>query len=266
MKYYGLIIIAFMLCLSMHAQILNSEDTVRFDGFQDTDQQPTTFETKAIADKDWLYTFGIRAGFGYSLPLQSMEGRKRDGIEQINFDTDQSFTFPNFAGNFEIKLGLPAPIKYFSIGFGIDYNVIPIDDVSCTITEIGSDPVQYQLGDLTDVHMLSFLFFLEFRYPIATGDTWIAPYCRIGAGWNVYWNTHSDTVELKTFSGHFMMALGAEYFVDKNFSLFFEPRFHTSKATFTMPLDDHTLHGQIKLTNFTFLVGFNYYFGLGKTL
>jgi len=265
MKSYGLIIIAFILCLSIHAQILNSEDTVRFDGFQDTDQQPTTWETKSIADKDWLYTFGLRAGLGYSLPFQTMEARIGNGIEQISFDADQTFTFPNFAGNLEIKFGLPAPIQYFSVGFGIDYGVTPIDDLECTIKEEGTDPVYYQLGDITDVHTITFLFFLEFRYPIATGDTWIAPYFRVGAGWNLNWNTN-DLIDLRRATGHFMMAVGAEYFVDKNFSLFFEPRFHTSKVAFTMPLDGHTLTGQINLTNFTLLVGFNYYFGLGKTL
>lgn len=227
-------------------------------------------EIKPDPAEELMYTCGVRIGLGYAATFQKFHFDSPgllDGYaaEVLSHDVDDGFTSPNFAMNLEFKIGIPKPFQYFAVGLDIDYNIVPIDGMQFEV----SDGFVYRNvteDDITDVHVVSIIAFLEFRYPIAVGSSFIAPYARIGTGLTIYQHDNHDLIEIRNASGNFMMALGVEYFVNKQFSIFLEPRYHYSKTDvkFTPFTDNTKFLGNFYASNISLLVGVNYYFGTGK--
>lgn len=212
------------------------------------------------------YTWSIRIGGGYSCAFQNFRfdreakvfGAKIE-IDDIEEDMDWGFTYPNFAGNIECKWSMPF-YERLAFGVALDYNIVPLKDVEATATIFGST---FSLdGDVADVHTFALLAFLEYRHPIQVGQSWLSPYIRLGLGVNLNGNDNSDLLKVDTGSFAMMASIGVEYHVSQNVSLFVEPRWHYNRPKFEMELsDDIKVGGTLNLSNLTFLVGINFYFG-----
>ena len=208
--------------------------------------------------------FSFRIGGGYAISFVDFDFEDYGtyyGVTTpvVDDDVDSGFTFPNFAVNLELKSKFF--IEYISVGSAIDYNVIPIEDLELTIQPVTE--VKGEEDDVTDVHVLSFLGFLEFRYPFKMGENWIAPYLRGGLGVNLNLHDNSDLIDINTSSFAAFVSIGVEYFVNDQISVFFEPRWHYNKPDMElMPYEGDTkFEGDVYLSNLTILIGINLYFG-----
>ena len=217
------------------------------------------------------YTFCLRMGGGYAasfLDFDFAKGGVMDNVEAdiVKEEVDWGFTFPNFAANLELKLGLPKPLENISCGLALDYNIIAIKNFEFSAQ--GSTLRSAKQEHITDVHVFSILAFLEYRRPIRVGKSWLAPYIRFGAGINVNIHDNHDLVDIDTASLGIMASVGIEYHLTNRISIFFEPRWHYNKTNMTFtPFNDSTkFRADIELSNLTFLVGVNLYFGMGKSL
>lgn len=216
------------------------------------------------------YTYAIRFAAGYALPLSTIEFQ-RDGIynnssvrvykDDLNVDY-----FPSFTTNFEIKFGMPEPFDKFSFGLSVDYQYMTIDDMAIRFSD---DQNLYYLKSNKDLvtHTLSFFAFLEFRVPIQVGETWIAPYAQFGLGANINIQNNTNTYHVRRPNVGVFFGLGLEYFISPTISLFVEPRwYHNSSGMKFTPVDGSRFDGKLDLSSFNFLLGINFYFGVGKTL
>ncbi len=219
----------------------------------------------------FLYTAGIRFGLGYSASFPKFDFEKTgiwEGLEArvVDSDLDQGFLWPAPIVNFEFKLGMPKPLHYFSVGIAVDYHIVPIEGMSLEIESLTRRKTKQE--DICDVHVISVLAFLEFRYPFKVGDTWMAPYIKCGLGASFPIHDNSDLLDLDGSAFSFMTAIGVEYYLNKDVSVFFEPRWnYTSPGMTFYPYDNNSkFSGDLSLYNLSVMIGVNIYLGVGKTL
>ena len=255
------------------AQMFDHEgDSLRFREATDIEKQQETANEEREYFDITPYKFALRVGFGYAATFQEIDFA-RDGILNASpvtvhgAEVDNGFTFPNFVGNLEAKFGLPAPLEKLALGLAFDYNTMPIKGFH---VNFGQWPVFSRIKEdkITDMHILSICAFLEFRVPFRVGKSWLAPYVRVGGGVNI--NMSSDDKKRFDFdqaTGAFMAGCGLEYFLSQSVSIFFEGRYHYNKARFTYSHNQSSkFDGEMYLGSVSMMVGFNFYFGVGKSL
>ncbi len=264
----NLLVLLCLVCFCGFAVSEESAYTTTGDSLAFTSTSPMASET---GDREFpVYSFGLRFGLGYAATFQDFyfdQWGEYDGIEAevMGSDVDWGFTAPNLAFTCEIKFGMPIPFEYFSVGVALDYNIVPIDGMEFAME--GSAKITASQDDVTDVHTLALIPFLEFRIPIAVGNTWIAPYARFGVGLSINIHDNDDLIDIDTASLNVLGSIGVEYFITDNISIFFEPRFHYNRPNMKfMPFSDTAkFHGEVDLSNLSLLLGVTMYFGTGKT-
>lgn len=209
------------------------------------------------------YTWALRIGAGYAVSLIDFEYSSNE--YDILRETSEN-GYDNFAMNVEIKFALPVPFDKFSFGAAIDYNIFSIDDIKVRALDANDALITFSKDDVTQFHVLSFLAFMEYRHPISVGDTWISPYGRFGIGVNLNNSTKDNVLSVQQTTLALMIAIGVEYQLSQQMSIFFEPRWHYNNANFALHTDTNKFSGEMDLMNLSFLVGVNFYFGLGKSI
>jgi opacity protein-like surface antigen len=286
MKYFYFIVITLICTSFVMAQTSYdvSGDSIYFQStspqstniYQDSNLLTTSNELETVESSLGIepidiYTFGIRIGAGYALSLLDF-GFKGRGVLQgqpakfYEDDHDWGFHDKTWAGNFEIKFGLPKYLKNISVGLSLDYGCIPIEDMK--FRAAGVIYYEGRQKKVTDAHSFALCAFLEYRVPFQVGTTWLAPYARFGAGMAFNHNDNQDLINIDEFSFAMYASIGAEYFLTKNISLFIEPRWKYNRPNVDFkPLDNQTcFEGNVYLNSLTFLVGINIYFGMGRHL
>ena len=216
------------------------------------------------------YAFSIRMGGGYAISFIDFHYEKNvyynGGAAYISeLSSDWGFTGPNLAFNIEMKAGLPGALTGISAGISIDYNLMPMNDVVFELSSSGGNISVTK--DVANIHVVSFFGFLEYRRPIQLGKSWIAPYVQAGIGVNIHISDDSDIADVEQTSFALFIACGAEYFLNKNLSLFVEPRWHLDYTSMTYkPFAGGAFGTDLDLSNLSMLIGINLYWGMGKTL
>ena len=214
------------------------------------------------------YTWGIRLGGGYAISLLDFDF-KMDGMMQgtsaqvLDYDEHAGF---NFDANLEVKFGMPKPFDKISVGIAFNYYYISVKELEMEIQ--GATLVKVSEDDLAEFHVFSFMAFLEYRHPIPVGRSWLSPYARFGIGMNANMNSDRNLLEVEDTTLGMMFAIGLEYHISSQMSVFFEPRWHYNRADYVMrPFDTQSkFRGTVDLSTVTFLVGINFYFGAGESL
>ncbi|NUM33792.1 MAG: outer membrane beta-barrel protein [Candidatus Brocadiae bacterium] len=214
------------------------------------------------------YQWSLRFGGGYALSLLDFDFEREGILEGITaqiLDKEESTGF-NFSMSVEAKFGLPKPLENLAVGLAISYNFTSVNELDMDIQ--GATLVKVSEDDLAKFHVVSFIAFIEYRYPFQVGKSWVSPYARAGVGVNANMNTRRDLLHVQDASFAMMFAVGVEYHVSSKMSLFFEPRFHYNRADFVFhPFDGGgKFRGTVDLSNIAFLLGVNFYFGTGESL
>lgn len=212
------------------------------------------------------YTWALRLGIGYSISFINFTYDTDDlDVDILSESCDNGYD--NFAMNFEVKFELPHPFHRFAFGVAMDYNMFSLDKVSLKTLDSADVIANISKDDVARFHVLSFIGFLEYRHPIPMGRTWISPYARFGIGVNINNSTKENTLYVQKSTLALMAAIGVEYHLSQQTSVFFEPRWHYNNANFVLrPDNTNKFTGEVDLSNLSFLIGVNFYFGHGKAL
>lgn len=234
---------------------------------------PPTKPAPVVEEKPFAitpYTWGLRVGTGYTVSLLNFNFDEEGEIngmtaDVLREDADNGFTWPNWGVNIEAKIGMGDPFENFALGLAVDYRLISVRNLEFAAQSMAGSIVGSQ-EDVCDFHVLSVIAFLEYRYPIPVGTHWISPYIRFGVGMNINMNDNRDLIEADSVNLAMMGALGVEYHVSPEISLFFEPRWHYNRADVDFTPINGKFPGEVTLSNVTFMIGVNFYFGLGQSL
>jgi len=211
------------------------------------------------------YTWAVRMSLGYAVSFMNFEYNAPDDADILRETSETGYD--NFAMNVEVKFGISQPLERFSLGFGFDYNIFSLDEIKLRISDANNALSTVSKKDVAHFHVLSFLAFIEYRHPIQTGTTWICPYGRFGLGVNINNSSKDNTFSVQKTTLALMLAIGVEYHITPQISVFFEPRWHYNNTDFSFRPDSQTKYsGEMELSNLSFLIGVNFYFGIGKTL
>lgn len=218
------------------------------------------------------YVWALRLGAGYSATFVDFEFERNGTLNGstgriLSSDVDSGFVFPGFAFNFEVKFAMPEPFPHFAVGLAMDYRAIGINDLQVEFEGLG----EVSQEDVANFHVISFIAFLEYRYPIEVGKHWLTPYARFGGGININTNTNDDLLQSDGESLALLLTIGVEYHLSSEMSVFFEPRwqYNTMGVNFTPKLSSSTaaetkFHADLDLSQITLMVGVNFYFGVEK--
>lgn len=258
-----------LFCSLFTSSILKAQDSYEMtdDGVYFSSPSHAVVEKKEFFDIH-PYEWSLRFGGGYALSLLDFDFKREgilEGVEAFVLDKDEKTGF-NFCMNIEGKVGMPKPFDKFAVGVSINYHFTSAEELEIDIQ--GATNVVASEDDVTKFHVLSFMAFLEYRYPFQVGKTWISPYARAGIGLNINMNSNRDLFDVEDATLAMMFAVGFEYHVSSKMSLFFEPRWHYNRADFVFrPFDGQSrFKGTVDLSSIAFLIGVNFYFGIGENL
>lgn len=215
------------------------------------------------------YSFHLSGGYAFTYLKLEVDDKDpgyvggRD-VESISYALDTIPQVP-LAMSMGIEYGLPEGfelLSYFSFGLSVDYRCIDLEDVKIKGETAGT--TFYGLDrEMATMSIISVTTFLEWRYPIENGKTWLVPYLQLGIGVNINLSDNSDVFSTRVGSFAMFAAAGLEHFLDENFSMFAEGRWHYDKPEFRLTVADTNtrLKGEVELSSVAMMIGFNYYFG-----
>lgn len=230
---------------------------------------------------------GVRVGIGFAKSYLGLDTRETGYIAST---TDPAAVLRDKLDspiNISTSVGAKYSLKnYFSVGLNFDYNALKVRNMR--FTAVGANYVDIDGENFGYLNLLSMYAFVEFRLPLPNfGPGFVlgsvAPYVQAGIGGTYIMPAMDSGVEVTSNlasprrSGDkifdldeqilfgLMLAAGLELFIEdnSNISFFFEGRWHyTLEGNYDLkPLATSKFRGDFDVSNFSWYMGVNLYFG-----
>jgi len=228
---------------------------------------------------------GVRIGAGFATSYLDLESKDWG---YISYPGDSALVLRDkleSPANIAISAGAKYGLKdWFAVGINLDYNCLKLNNVRFT-TGPGSSSGTVLDSDGDDFgyfHLMSVFGFVELRLPLPNfGPGFVlgtmSPYVQAGIGGTYIMQDMSSRIGGGTRDGEdildldseilfgFMLAAGIECFIENNpdLSLFIEARWHrTLEGNYTLkPLANSRFDGDLDVSNLSWYMGVNLYFG-----